>query len=156
MPDTKGWGGPRRYKPGADGELHRTWNGKLPEEFTPADTFSFMADTDIQLHGKVSADTLAAIHAAGYDYQGGAVVPMPGKENRNMSKDVILTPEQIAAEEKRWLFEVPIAELAEVKGVSIDGRYRCGLTQTCRTPPRNWKYRPVPSRRWGTSWALPA
>ena len=100
MPDTKGWGGPRRYKPGADGELHRTWNGKLPEEFTPADTFSFMADTDIQLHGKVSADTLAAIHAAGYDYQGGAVVPMPGKENRNMSKDVILTPEQIAAEEK--------------------------------------------------------
>lgn len=58
MPDTKGWGGPRRYKPGADGELHRTWNGKLPEEFTPADTFSFMADTDIQLHGKVSADTL--------------------------------------------------------------------------------------------------
>lgn len=120
MPDTKGWGGPRRYKPGADGELHRTWNGKLPEEFTPADTFSFMADTDIQLHGKVSADTLAAIHAAGYDYQGGAVVPMPGKENRNMSKDVILTPEQIAAEEKRWLFEVPIAELAEVKGVSID------------------------------------
>ena len=120
MPDTKGWGGPRPYKPGADGELHRTWNGKLPEEFTPADTFSFMADTDIQLHGKVSADTLAAIHAAGYDYQGGAVVPMPGKENRNMSKDVILTPEQIAAEEKRWLFEVPIAELAEVKGVSID------------------------------------
>ncbi|MCI8742655.1 MAG: SpoVG, partial [Lachnospiraceae bacterium] len=37
-----------------------------------------------------------------------------------MSKDVILTPEQIAAEERRWLFEVPIAELAEVKGVTID------------------------------------
>lgn len=43
MPDTKRWGGPRRYKPGADGEMHRTWNGKLPEEFTPADTLSFMA-----------------------------------------------------------------------------------------------------------------
>ena len=96
MPDTKRRGGPRRYKPDADGEMHRTWNGKLPEEFTPADTLSFMADTDIQLHGKVSADTLAAIHAAGYDYQGGAVVPVPGKENVTMSKDVILTPEQIA------------------------------------------------------------
>ena len=32
----------------------------------------------------------------------------------------LLTPEQIAAEERRWLFDAPIAELAEVKGVSID------------------------------------
>ena len=37
-----------------------------------------------------------------------------------MSKDVLLTPEQIAAEEGRWLFDAPIAELAEVKGVTID------------------------------------
>lgn len=37
-----------------------------------------------------------------------------------MSNDVLLTPEQIAAEERRWLFESPIAELAEVKGVTID------------------------------------
>lgn len=37
-----------------------------------------------------------------------------------MSKDVLLTPEQIAAEERRWLFDAPIAELAEVKGVTID------------------------------------
>ena len=37
-----------------------------------------------------------------------------------MSDDVLLTPEQIAAEERRWLFDAPIAELAEVKGVSID------------------------------------
>lgn len=35
-------------------------------------------------------------------------------------KDVLLTPEQIAAEERRWLFDVPIAELAEVRGISID------------------------------------
>ena len=35
-------------------------------------------------------------------------------------KDVILTPEQIAAEERRWLFDAPIAELAEVKGVTVD------------------------------------
>ena len=37
-----------------------------------------------------------------------------------MDKDVILTPEQIAAEERRWLFDAPIPELAEVKGVTVD------------------------------------
>lgn len=37
-----------------------------------------------------------------------------------MDKDVILTPQQIAAEERRWLFDAPIAELAEVKGVTVD------------------------------------
>lgn len=112
---------PARYRMGPDGEMRRTWNGKLPEEFSKQDTLFFLADTDMALHGKVSADTLAAIHAAGYDYQGGAIVPLPGKENA-MSKDndVLLTPEQIAAEERRWLFDAPIAELAEVKGVTID------------------------------------
>jgi len=37
-----------------------------------------------------------------------------------LDKDVILTPQQIAAEERRWLFDAPIAELAEVKGVTVD------------------------------------
>ena len=37
-----------------------------------------------------------------------------------MDKDVVLTPEQIAAEERRWLFDAPIADLAEVKGVTVD------------------------------------
>lgn len=111
---------PARYKPGPDGEMRRTWNGKLPEEFTQRDTLAFMADTDLLLNGRVSAETLSAIHAAGYDYEGGAVIPTLGKEETGLSKDVILTPEQIAAEERRWLFEVPIAELAEVKGVTID------------------------------------
>ena len=48
--------------------------------------------------------------------------PASGKEEFYLSKkdDVLLTPEQIAAEERRWLFDAPIAELAEVKGVSID------------------------------------
>lgn len=48
--------------------------------------------------------------------------PASGKEEFYLSKkdDVLLTPEQIAAEEQRWLFDAPIAELAEVKGVSID------------------------------------
>ena len=69
---------PTRYKPGPDGEMRRTWNGKLPEEFTQRDTLAFMADTDLLLNGRVSAETLSAIHAAGYDYQGGAVIPRPG------------------------------------------------------------------------------
>ncbi|WP_295759485.1 septation protein SpoVG family protein [uncultured Oscillibacter sp.] len=111
---------PRRYKLGPDGEMRRTWDGKLPEEFGQRDMLAFMADTDLRLSGKVSKETLAAINAAGYDYEGGAVMPRPGKEDEDLSKDIILTPEQIAAEERRWLFEAPIAELAEVKGVTID------------------------------------
>ena len=111
---------PRRYKLGPEGEMRRTWGGKLPEEFTRQDVLAFMADTDLLLGGTVSKETLAAINAAGYDYKGGAVMPRPGKEDKDLSKDVILTPEQIAAEERRWLFEAPIAELAEVKGVTID------------------------------------
>ena len=111
---------PRRYKLGPDGEMRRTWDGKLPEEFGQRDMLAFMVDTDLRLSGKVSKETLAAINAAGYDYEGGAVMPRPGKEDEDLSKDIILTPEQIAAEERRWLFEAPIAELAEVKGVTID------------------------------------
>jgi len=111
---------PRRYKLGPEGEMRRAWNGKLPEEFDQRDVLAFMAETDLKLQGRVSAETLSAIRGAGYDYQGGAVVPQPGKEENDMSKDVILTPEQIAAKERRWLFEAPIAELAEVKGVTID------------------------------------
>ncbi len=111
---------PRRYKLGPEGEMRRAWGGKLPEEFDQRDMLAFMAETDLQLQGAVSAETLSAIHAAGYDYTGGAVIPRPGKEEKNLSNDVLLTPEQIAAEERRWLFESPIAELAEVKGVTID------------------------------------
>lgn len=111
---------PRRYKLGPEGEMRRTWGGKLPEEFSQRDMLAFMVDTDLHLQGAVSEETLAAINAAGYDYKGGAVMPRPGKEDKDLSKDVILTPEQIAAEERRWLFEAPIAELAEVKGVTID------------------------------------
>ncbi len=50
----------------------------------------------------------------------GQFVPRPGKEEMILDKDVILTPEQIAAEERRWLSDAPIAELAEVKGVTVD------------------------------------
>ena len=100
--------------------MRRAWGGKLPEEFSQRDMLAFMADTDLLLGGSVSAETLSAIHAAGYDYTGGAVIPRPGKEEQDLNEDVLLTPEQIAAEERRWLLEAPIAELAEVKGVTID------------------------------------
>ena len=40
---------PRRY--GADGT--RLWNGKTPEEFTEADAYRFMVETEaIQCHGR--------------------------------------------------------------------------------------------------------
>ena len=98
---------PRRY--GADGT--RLWNGKTPEEFTEADVYRFMAETEAVLQRKELMDDPAAQPA-----------PASGKEEFYLSKkdDVLLTPEQIAAEERRWLFDAPIAELAEVKGVSID------------------------------------
>ncbi len=67
---------PRRYKLGPEGEMRRAWGGKLPEEFTQRDMLAFMAETDLQLQGVVSAETLSAIHAAGYDYEGGAVIPI--------------------------------------------------------------------------------
>ncbi|MEY8360350.1 septation protein SpoVG family protein [Anaerotruncus colihominis] len=78
---------PRRYKLGPEGEMRRAWGGKLPEEFDQRDMLAFMAETDLQLHGAVSAETLSAIHAAGYDYTGGAVIPRPGKEEMTMSEE---------------------------------------------------------------------
>ena len=86
------------------------WNGKTPEEFTEADAYRFMAETEAVLQRKELMDDPAQ------------PAPASGKEEFYLSKkdDVLLTPEQIAAEERRWLFDAPIAELAEVKGVSID------------------------------------
>lgn len=116
---------PRRYKLGPDGEMRRTWGGKLPEEFTRQDVLAFMADTDLLLGGNVSKETLAAIHAAGYDYKGGAVLPRPGKEDLPMAKTqtAVQTAEMAEAaqeEMRRLIFEAPIAELAEHQGISID------------------------------------
>ena len=78
---------PRRYGVASDGNVQRLWNGKLAEDFTGADTLRLMADTDIQLSGNVSADTLAAIRRAGYRYEGGEVLPRPGKEEMTMSEE---------------------------------------------------------------------
>lgn len=109
---------PRRY--GADGT--RLWNGKTPEEFTEADAYRFMAETEAVLQRKELMDDPAQ------------PAPASGKEEFYLSKkdDVLLTPEQIAAEERRWLFDAPIAELAEVKGVSIDEAVKYGQMLSCR------------------------
>ena len=58
---------PRRYKQGADGQPHPAFYGKLPEEFSKADTMRFMVETDLKLSGCVSADTLAAGKNSGRD-----------------------------------------------------------------------------------------
>lgn len=78
---------PRRYGVASAGSIQRLWNGKLAEDFTEADALRFMADTDILLSGKVSADILAAIQRTGYRYEGGEVLPRPGKEEMTMSDE---------------------------------------------------------------------
>jgi stage V sporulation protein G len=87
---------PLRYKMDENGEMRSTFNGKFPEEFNERDVLAFAADTDILLTGKVSKETLAAIHAAGYEYQGGAVIPQPGKEKANVTEET-RTPTQETA-----------------------------------------------------------
>lgn len=77
---------PRRYKQGADGQPHPAFYGKLPEEFSKADTMRFMVETDLKLSGCVSADTLAALRAEGYDYKDGNLVPA-GKEKSMQEKN---------------------------------------------------------------------
>lgn len=72
---------PRRYKQGADGQPHPAFYGKLPEEFSKADTMRFMVETDLKLSGCVSADTLAALRAEGYDYKDGNLVLDTGRKN---------------------------------------------------------------------------
>lgn len=52
-----------------------------------------------------------------------------------ISKDVILTPEQIAAEEKRWIFEAPIAEMAEVMNLSIDEAVKLRVEKNLEEAP---------------------
>jgi len=78
---------PRRYRMDAEGKMRRTWNGKLPEEFTERDTLLFMADTDLRLSGRVSEDTLSAIHKSGFDYDNGALTPIQNEERRTETMD---------------------------------------------------------------------
>ena len=113
---------PRRYR--ADGT--RLWNGKTPEEFTEADAYRFMAETEAVLQRKELMDDPAQ------------PAPASGKEEFYLSKkdDVLLTPEQIAAEERRWLFDAPIAELAmhitnEFVSQAVDQNFHEGAATWC-------------------------
>lgn len=85
---------PRRYKTDGNGNTRPAFHGKLPEEFNERDMLAFAADTDLLLFQKVSEETLAVIHAAGYDYQGGAVIPRPGKEETDMAEQETKIPAQ--------------------------------------------------------------
>lgn len=67
---------PARYRMDETGQMRRTWNGKLPEEFNEKDMLLFAVDTDLTLYGRVSADTLDAVKKAGYSYENGALVPL--------------------------------------------------------------------------------
>lgn len=87
---------PLRYKMDENGKMRSTFNGKFPEEFNERDMLAFAADTDILITGKVSKETLAAIHAAGYEYQGGVVIPRPGKEETEMTEQNSNSPIQEA------------------------------------------------------------
>lgn len=78
----EGKGMPARYRMDEAGQIRRTWNGKLPEEFDEKDILLFAADTDLKLYGSVSADTLDAVRKAGYSYENGVLVPLKEMENQ--------------------------------------------------------------------------
>ena len=67
---------PVRYRMDESGQMRRTWNGKLPEEFNERDMLLFAADTDLMLYGRVTDDTLNAARKAGYSYENGAFMPL--------------------------------------------------------------------------------
>ena len=80
---------PRRY--GADGT--RLWNGKTPEEFTEADAYRFMAETEAVLQkrellggrndAKTIAQQLAEGRAQAARENAARPVPSKGKEARD-------------------------------------------------------------------------
>ena len=73
---------PARYRMDESGQMRRTWNGKLPEEFNERDMLLFAADTDLALYGRVSDETLNAARKAGYSYENGALMPLQEMEHQ--------------------------------------------------------------------------
>lgn len=67
---------PRRYRMDGTGQMRRTWNGKLPEEFNEKDMLLFAIDTDLLVNGRVSAETQNAVREAGYRYENGNLLPL--------------------------------------------------------------------------------
>ena len=107
---------PRRYKQGADGQPHPAFYGKLPEEFSKADTMRFMVETDLKLSGCVSADTLAALRAEGYDYKDGNLVPA-GKEETMQEKVANTTPAALKVGDRVAPSSVRVDSVASVEGL---------------------------------------
>lgn len=75
---------PARYRMDETGQMRRTWNGKLPEEFTEKDMLLFAIDTDILVNGCVSAETQNAVREAGYRYESGNLLPLETRKEDTM------------------------------------------------------------------------
>lgn len=80
---------PARYRMDETGQMRRTWNGKLPEEFNEKDMLLFTIDTDILVNGRVSAETKNMIREAGYRYENGNLLPLekPEKVKETIMED---------------------------------------------------------------------
>lgn len=66
-----------RYIQDDQGQTVRVWYGKMAEEFGPLERMYFAVDTDIELYGKVSDQTLKILYEAGYLYERGVLVERP-------------------------------------------------------------------------------
>ena len=75
---------PARYRMDETGRMRRTWNGKLPEEFTEKDMLLFAIDTDILVNGRVSVETQNAVREAGYRYESGNLLPLETRKEDTM------------------------------------------------------------------------
>ena len=99
---------PRRY--GADGT--RLWNGKTPEEFTGADAYRFMAETEAVLQRKELMDDPAQ------------PAPASGKEEFYLSKndDVLLTPERLLRRSGAGCLMLPSRSLQKSRALVLTRR----------------------------------
>ena len=67
---------PRRYKQGADGQPHPAFYGKLPEEFSKADTMRFMDARELTRDEKKKIRSLVTGMCANYDRESGLCLPL--------------------------------------------------------------------------------
>lgn len=70
----------RHYEAGEKTQPERLWHGKGTEDFTEQDILLFIADTDMQIYGNVTATTLEVMEKAGFLYENGTLAPLPDKE----------------------------------------------------------------------------
>ena len=96
---------PRRY--GADGT--RLWNGKTPEEFTEADAYRFMAETEAVLQRKELMDDPAQ------------PAPASGKEEFYLSKkdDVLLPRSRLLRRNGAGCLMLPSRSLQKSRALAL-------------------------------------